>query len=1432
MVKPISQTLLDNLTKDSRKIDLTQTIDWLGDNSFSFNIKDDILSSSIDIKSEGELNNVILDKATTTVNNTNGNYSPKNMLGDWSGNVVPYRKTKIYVGDGNENIEVFSGMIEGINPNFNTNKVSLSTGDMLSILKREKCPDKFYVDTYKEVIIKEWLNELNMSYTVDTIDDTHEKISYSFSGMTYFEGLKLIAESVWGSFYFADGVFYFRVKKEYEQPDEITHNFYTYGENDNVIKISEKYDNNQLYNEVEVISNPLTIQSETPVWTGFSTKVENEVVKTYADIDINNVLNLEETEHLPINENSLSVEDDMGHIYTIGNGGITEIDYSNGLITFAEGHSEKIGFLYVRYSYNPVIVLPNSTKTFTVEFENPVAELFAPTYNAKISDAEYESDMRRDEITEARTNTGSDYTFNTTMSPNLLYQVRVNLRVQADMDDWHGWHSWEYNHYYSKEAKVNLYYRKIGDSNWTLLKRFQKKQELENKSFSTDYYDWTYVKELPVYENGYEFKVEMVSSRYPILSASCTSISKTYDHNVQEIDNASIEYSYNLHENRKQVTLILTNNTVHSALFYGVHEGKNTNLYFMGKPFIHMKNYKIVKTNQDSINAFGVKSRLTIKNDLICDGDIDSKDQDNQTKIDFLSEYLIDKYSTPHSYLSVESVGLPHLELNDKVYVYQKERNIDNEFLIKGIKHKFNNGEWTTTYELMQDKMSSWTYTGGSGSIDNDIKPKPIDNNPPVVPYIDTTLLQASYEGNNRVKIQWGAVNEPDIHGYRIYRKEDNENFWSAISTVDKSTIQYIDSSVLYDKTYNYQIRAYDLQDNESDINNSPISMITIKQTANPYVPSFIIDNCIFDDELVLEWEDLDNIKAYELRLDQNWGEETSNLLYKGVNNTFRIKSPTTRLYNFHLKSIDKSELYSIEHSSITMRNSYPKTPKPPIVTSFFGKLWIDVQDETVDNLSLGDDIKGYKLHVTPSDGSGNATDDTEIIDLATPSKITYSANVGQFFLIEVSAYDILGEGGKSSPIEVATSKINSLTDFADSIRPIEIVDALPVLPDSKYPKGVMVYLTTEDKIYTSDGSQWNSIQTEIGAGEITETHIANGAITTDKILANAVTAGKIQAGAIGADEISANAITSTHVGANEIITDMANINQAVVDNLQAIEITAEMITVGSGTSFESDDYDPTKKATQEDIESYAEAKIPKGTTAPSSPVDGELWIDTTPDPNVLKRYESTTTSWIKVTPTTANDVGAEQNIMRGITAPNNPSNGDLWIDTSVIPNILKVYDGSSWINSRITDTSQVNDGAGLGSTAEWSQVIDDNSGKPVDNATPNDMDTYVGTAGSGTITLDNTGIRHSSGNFEINSDGTAKFKGSIEVGSTVGSNNIDDLETKAGATSKANSAENSAKAYANEVIKDKMRLKPPNAHLWHFDKHLTSTDGITAELV
>ena len=71
-------------------------------------------------------------------------------------------------------------------------------------------------------------------------------------------------------------------------------------------------------------------------------------------------------------------------------------------------------------------------------------------------------------------------------------------------------------------------------------------------------------------------------------------------------------------------------------------------------------------------------------------------------------------------------------------------------------------------------------------------------------------------------------------------------------------------------------------------------------------------------------------------------------------------------------------------------------------------------------------------------------------------------------------------------------------------------------------------------------------------------------------------------------------------------------------------------------------------------------------------------------------------------------------------TAPSSPVNGDMWVDTSVTPLLVKVRAGGAWLvgANYSTNTNQLTDGANLGATANWTGVANNDGNRPAPNAT------------------------------------------------------------------------------------------------------------------
>jgi hypothetical protein len=110
----------------------------------------------------------------------------------------------------------------------------------------------------------------------------------------------------------------------------------------------------------------------------------------------------------------------------------------------------------------------------------------------------------------------------------------------------------------------------------------------------------------------------------------------------------------------------------------------------------------------------------------------------------------------------------------------------------------------------------------------------------------------------------------------------------------------------------------------------------------------------------------------------------------------------------------------------------------------------------------------------------------------------------------------------------------------------------------------------------------------------------------------------------------------------------------------------------------------------------------------PPAPANGDLWIQPSASPRIVRRWVASSSQWVEVANlvTQGADIGvangATKNVIyRGESAPASPENGDIWVDTSVTPNITRTRVAGAWQASANLVTTGghigVDDGATLG---------------------------------------------------------------------------------------------------------------------------------------
>lgn len=141
------------------------------------------------------------------------------------------------------------------------------------------------------------------------------------------------------------------------------------------------------------------------------------------------------------------------------------------------------------------------------------------------------------------------------------------------------------------------------------------------------------------------------------------------------------------------------------------------------------------------------------------------------------------------------------------------------------------------------------------------------------------------------------------------------------------------------------------------------------------------------------------------------------------------------------------------------------------------------------------------------------------------PANLVYEGT-GNFYLaqttstlyIKAAHYDTYGKTGLNYSAEYSSTPTSSGSGIMS-------VSVLPAPVDNG-----LVYLTTDDQIYTSDGTSWVAVGSVVPDGSITGPKIATNAIDATKITAGAVTATKINVANLAAINANMGSITAGNI--------------------------------------------------------------------------------------------------------------------------------------------------------------------------------------------------------------------------------------------------------------------------------------------------------------
>lgn len=165
------------------------------------------------------------------------------------------------------------------------------------------------------------------------------------------------------------------------------------------------------------------------------------------------------------------------------------------------------------------------------------------------------------------------------------------------------------------------------------------------------------------------------------------------------------------------------------------------------------------------------------------------------------------------------------------------------------------------------------------------------------------------------------------------------------------------------------------------------------------------------------------------------------------------------------------------------------------------------------------------------------------------------------------------------------------------------------------------------------------------------------------------------------AGQIDLKAEQST-VDAIEGRVETAEASLSVQAGQISTKVTQTEVNAGVATAKSYADGKATTAETN--AKAYAEKAIYKNTSAPATKATGDLWLNTAVTPNQLQRWSGT--AWIKVTPTTAGEIGAYTKAETDTKATTAETNAKTYADGKINPLTTRVTTAETNITQTKTD--------------------------------------------------------------------------------------------------------------------------------------------------
>lgn len=409
---------------------------------------------------------------------------------------------------------------------------------------------------------------------------------------------------------------------------------------------------------------------------------------------------------------------------------------------------------------------------------------------------------------------------------------------------------------------------------------------------------------------------------------------------------------------------------------------------------------------------------------------------DTQDEAQAFAEAALADLSEMTGTSQVEMPLMPELDVFDGLVVTNPLISSESEFYgVESVEHTLDFGSaparLRTTVVCCGRIIGShrrWlrmqTRPGGRGEP---MPPYEPDTVAPAIPTGLAATASAETQSDGRlmawIDLAWGAVADTDLRQFHIQRKAPDRE-WEPLGIVTGTpgvAGGYRDGGLIVGATYAYRVASADAAGNRSEWS-APASATIPGDTTPPPKPTGLAGQFRHGDA-IYSWDPCQAADYRRSKIEIVTSGAVKRTAYTSDNGyTYALEmnqtDHTTPALTVEIRvSHEDYSGNASEHTALEITHTPPVAPSQPTVTPMFAALWIEITP------LASDEVVGYYVHITPSDGEGAPLDGavTAKFRVGRVTTYAYQASPNSRFLVEVSAFDALCEGPKCAAVEAAT---------------------------------------------------------------------------------------------------------------------------------------------------------------------------------------------------------------------------------------------------------------------------------------------------------------------------------------------------------------------------------------------------------------------------